>query len=131
MASIKKFHLPSCCGSDCECLWALDYRPLGVHGPRRRVRFRTKKAAERFLTDTRHKASRGEYVDPAKVPNFAEVAERWFRGMADLRPSHVADLRSRLDKHLLPVLGPKRMDAVSVALLEKLRDDLRASGLAP
>lgn len=130
MARIKKFHLPDCSGNDCECLWELDYRPLGMNGSRRRVRFKTRKQAERFLSETTHKAARGEYVEPAKVPTFAEVAERWFQGMADLRPSHVVDLRSRLDKHLLPILGPKRMDAISVALLEKLRDDLRASGYA-
>ena len=49
MASIKKFHVASCTGGNCECLWALDYRPLGMHGARRRVRFKTRKDAERFL----------------------------------------------------------------------------------
>ena len=43
MASIRKFHLASCNGKDCNCLWVLDYRPLGLFGPRRRVRFKTRK----------------------------------------------------------------------------------------
>ena len=42
MAKIEKFHVSSCSGDSCECLWELDYRPLGLCGPRRRVRFRTR-----------------------------------------------------------------------------------------
>ena len=74
MARIAKFHLASCQGGDCECLWELDYRPQGLYGPRRRVRFQTKKAAERFLAQTALQAARGEYVEPAAVPTFAEVS---------------------------------------------------------
>ncbi len=131
MASIKKFHLPSCGGSDCVCLWVLDYRPLGLFGPRRRMRFKTRKQAEHFRTETEHKAARGEYVEPAKVPRFAEVAEDWFRSKTDRRPSHVSDLRTRLDKHLIPLFGTKRLDAIRIADVEKLRDDLRDRGYAP
>ncbi|MGD0072806.1 MAG: tyrosine-type recombinase/integrase [Candidatus Binataceae bacterium] len=130
MASIKKFHLPNCNGGDCDCLWALDYRPLGMYGPRRRVRFKTKKAAERFLAETALQAARGEYVEPAKVPTFAEVAEDWFRSKTDRRPSHVSDLRTRLDKHLIPLFGTRRLDTIRLAEVEKLRDDLRDRGYA-
>jgi integrase len=130
MASIKKFHLPDCRGNDCDCLWVLDYRPLGLSGPRRRVRFKTRKRAERFLIETGHKVTRGEYVDPAKVPTFSEVAEDWFRSKTDRRPSHVSSLRSRIDKYLLPAFGAKRMDAIAVADFEKLRDDLRTQNYA-
>ena len=87
MANISKFHVSSCEGGDCKCLWALDYRPLGLHGPRRRVRFRTRKQAERFQTETEHRAARGEYVEPAKIPKFGEVAEDWFASKTDRRPS--------------------------------------------
>jgi integrase len=130
MASIEKFHVSSCSGGNCECLWQLDYRPLGLRGPRRRVRFRTRKQAERFLAETTQRAVRGEYFEPAKVPTFAVAAERWFASKTDRRPSHVADLRSRLDKHLMPRLGAERLDRITVAAIEKLRDDLRAGGYA-
>jgi integrase len=129
MASIEKFHVSSCSGDNCGCLWELDYRPLGLRGPRRRVRFRTRKQAERFLTETAHRAARGEYV--AKAPTFAVAAERWFASKTDRRPSHVADLRSRLDKHLLPRFGAERLDRINVAAIEKFRDELRAGGYAP
>ncbi|MGC2459383.1 MAG: tyrosine-type recombinase/integrase [Steroidobacteraceae bacterium] len=125
MARIRKFHLPGCSGGDCECLWELDYRPLGMYGPRRRVRFPTKKAAERFQAETALQAARGEYVEPAKVPTFAEVAEDWFQSKTDRRPSHVSDLRTRLDKHILPVFAIHKVDRISVATVEKFRNDLR------
>ncbi len=95
MARIRKFHLPGCSGGDCDCLWELDYRPLGMYGPRRRVRFQTRKAAERFQAETALQAARGEYVEPARVPTFAEVAEDWFQSKTDRRPSARASSGSR------------------------------------
>src|SRR5208337_3979466 len=125
MASINKFHVASCAGGTCECLWALDYRPLGMHGARRRVRFKTRKQAERYQTETAHRVARGEYVEPAKIPTFAEIAEDWFRSKTDRRPSHVSDLRTRLDKHILPRFASDRLDRISVTAIEKFRNDLR------
>ncbi len=125
MASIEKFHVASCSGTNCECLWELDYRPLGMTGPRRRVRFKTRKQAELFLAQTTEKAARGEYVEPAKIPKFGEIAEEWFLSKTDRRPSHVSDLRTRLDKHILPVFGSFRLDRISVAAIERFRNDLR------
>jgi integrase len=102
-----------------------------MYGPRRRVRFPTKRAAERFLAETALQAARGEYVEPAKVPTFAEVAEDWLRSKQDRRPSHVLDLRTRLDRHLLPVFGPQKMDRIVVQRIERFRDDLRDREYAP
>jgi integrase len=130
LATIKKFHVSSCTGSNCECLWALDYRPLGMTGARRRVRFKTRKQAERFLTETAHRAAQGEYVEPAKVPTFAEIAEDWFQSKIDRRPSHVSDLRTRLDKHILPRFGTHKLGRISVATVERFRNGLRDHGYA-
>lgn len=74
--------------------------------------------------------TRGEYIDPAKVPTFAVAAETWFKSKADRRPSHVSDLRSRLDRHILPRIGGERLDRINVAAIEKLRADLRAEKYA-
>jgi len=94
-------------------------------GSRRRVRFKTRKQTELFLAQTTEKAARGEYVEPAKIPKFSEIAEDWFQSKADRRPSHVSDLRTRLDKHILPVFGPYKLDRISVASIEKFRNNLR------
>ena len=103
----------------------LDYRPLGLFGPRRRVRFKTRKQAEQFQTDTLQKASRGDYVEPAKVPTFGDIAEEWFKSKLDRRPSHVFDLRTRLDKQILPVFEKEKLDRITGTTVEKFRDKLR------
>lgn len=125
MASIKRYHKPECAGQGCDCPWRLDYRPLGMRGARQRVEFKTKKQAERHRDETSHRAARGEYIAPAAVPTFKEASEKWFAPKADRRPGYVADLRSRLDKHVLPQIGDKRLDRITVAEIERLRDDLR------
>ncbi|HUO05405.1 MAG TPA: site-specific integrase [Candidatus Binataceae bacterium] len=130
MANIRRFHLGSCTGGKCECPWVLDNRPLGVRGPRQRVRFQTQKEAQRFLTNVQHKVDVGEYIDPATVPNFGDVAEEWYLSKSDRRPSHVASLRRRLDKHLMPIFGAHRLNAVRVGELERLRDCLRQKSYA-
>jgi hypothetical protein len=96
-----------------------------MDGPRRRVRFATRKQAELFLAKTTEKAARGEYIPPAEIPKFVEVAEDWFQSKTDRRPSHVSDLRTRLDKHILPVFGRQKLDRISVASIEKFRNNLR------
>ena len=85
MASIKRHHQDDCRGPNCECQWRLDYRPAGTSGPRRRLFFPTKKAAEKHLAETSTKASRGEYLDQAKIPLFKDAAELWFRSKTDRR----------------------------------------------
>jgi len=128
---IKRTHRDDCAGGDCKCKWLLDYRPEGVRGSRRQKLFPTKKAAERHRDATGVKVRQGEYVNPDKVPTFKEAAEVWFQTKTDRRASHVADLRSRLDTHLLPKLGAQRLDWITPAMIEKLRNGLRVDGYAP
>ena len=128
MASMKRHHQDGCNGQNCEWAWRLDYRPTGTYGSRRLLFFQTKKAAENHLAESSAKASRGEYLDRARIPTFKAAAELWFRSKTDRRASHVADLRTRLDKHILPRVGTLRLDRITVAVVEKLRDDLRADG---
>jgi hypothetical protein len=91
----------------------------------------TKKAPEKHLAETSAKASRGKYLDRAEVPTYKDTAELWFRSKTDRRASLDADLRARLDQHILPPVGTLRLDWITVAAVEKLRDDLRAGGCAP
>jgi integrase len=131
MAKISRFHKAHCPGGKCDCPYRLDFRPQGVHGQRKRIEFPTKKAAEKYLAATSTKVARNEYIEPAKVPTFKEAAEVWFASKTDRRPSHVADLRSRLDKHILPRMGTERLDRIKVGDIEKLRNDLRGDSYAP
>ena len=117
-----------CKGENCECAWRLDYRPLGTRGPRKRLYFPTKKAAEKHLAQTSIKVTRGEYLDRRQVPTFAVTAGQWLESKMDRRPSYTEALRARLNIYLLPRFGPLRLDQVSVAPIEKMRDDMRELG---
>ena len=131
MASIKRHHLSDCPGGTCGCPYRLDYRPLGTRGQRKRLDFATKKAAEKHIAETVVKVDRGEYLELKKLPTFAQAAELWFDGKGDRRPSCVADIRTRLDKHILPVIGSFRLDKISIGTVEKMRDGLRKQDYAP
>jgi integrase len=131
MASIKKLHGSECSGGICGCPYRLDYRPLGTRGPRKRLYFPTKKAAGKHLSETVVKVDRDEYLELKKLPTFAQAAELWYDSKTDSRPSCVADIRSRLDKHIMPQIGALRLDKIGVGTVEKLRDGLRKQGYAP
>jgi integrase len=131
MASIRKLHGSDCPGGACGCPYRLDYRPLGTRGPRKRLFFATKKAAEKHLSETVVKVDRGEYLELTKTPTFGEAAELWYGTKKDRRAAYVADIRSTLDNHLLPRVGALRLDKITVPLLEKIRTDLRAKYAAP
>jgi integrase len=128
MASIKRTHIPTCAGNGtCQCPWLLDFRPQGMSGARKRVLFDTRKAAELHLATTAVKVSRREYVEPGKVPTFGTLAAQWMLEKADLHPSTLSGWRRHL-VHLTP-LNPMRLDQISIATIEGLRDALRAKGL--
>jgi integrase len=123
LAQIKKHHAAGCSSANCDCPWRLDYRPQGIAGPRKRMEFPTKKAAELHLAATAVKVSRGEYVDPVKVPTFTQVAAEWITDRSGRHPATLAGWRVHL-KHLAP-LDPIRLDRIDVARIEQLRDELR------
>jgi integrase len=128
MASINRSHQPDCAGGGCECPWRLDYRPQGTSGPRKRLEFPTKKAAEQYLSDTKVRASRGEYLDPSKIPTFKKVAEEWLSEKLGRHPSTVEGWRVHI-RHV-SALDSLRLDKINVAKIEKVRDEL-ATRLGP
>jgi len=131
MASIKRHHQNGCNGQSCDCAWRLDYRPLGTRGPRKRLDFPTKKAAEKHLAQTSVKVTRGEYLDHTQIPTFRAMAREWVQSKSDRRPSYTETLHSRLEKYLLPHFGPLHLDQISVSGIEQLRDDMRQLGRSP
>jgi integrase len=120
--SIKRFHRPGCDGGTCQCPYRLDYRPLGMSGPHKRIQFPTKKAAEKYQAETRVKAGRGEYRPPEKIPTFAVAAAQWLADKADRHPATLSGWRA-ICAHLAP-LNPLRLDQITVARIEQLRDEL-------
>ncbi|MBI2395951.1 MAG: tyrosine-type recombinase/integrase [Deltaproteobacteria bacterium] len=55
---------------------------------------------------------------------FAEWSERWYRFRTDARIETVCDDRSRMKNHVLPVIGPLSMNAITAGHIEDIRDAL-------
>lgn len=105
--------------------WRIDYRDS--QGKRHRETFDTRKEADEALDAIKARIKRGEFVAAKLIPKFKEIAEDWFASKADRRPGTVGNWRAQIDRHLNPTLGELRLDRVDVALIEKLRDELRAN----
>ena len=70
------------------------------------------------------KASRGDYVEPAKCQLSATLLTTGSEAGSDRRPSHTFNLRTGLDKQILPVFGKQKLDQITVEAMEKLRRKL-------
>lgn len=123
--AIRRNHSVGCAGgSDCGCPWLLDYRPMGLAGPRHRKEFATKKAAQDHLAATRVKVRDGDYIPPDKIPTFAVAAAQWLQGKMGHHPATIQSWRVHL-RHLERLNG-LRLDRIDVAVIEHVRDVLRA-----
>ena len=109
--------------------WRVDFRDQT--GARHRATFDTRKEAENGLGDFRRQINQGSFVAAKQVPLFRQVAEEWFAGKREHRPSTQAQWQAHIDRHLLPHIGNLRLDQIGISGLEKLRDALRRGGLSP
>src|SRR5512141_3520097 len=69
---------------------------------------------------------------PKEVPTFREVAPRFVEGHARAnrqKPSGIAAKETILDIHLVPLLGAKRLDAITTEEVQRLKH--RLGGRAP
>ena len=111
--------------------YRIDWRDK--EGNRYRKTFRTRQEADDFLTDTKQELKAGTFVPAKQIPTFAEVADAWFREQQaqELRPASLAYYQVHLDRHILPAIGDRRLDTISVTSIQKFRDGKRKTGLAP
>ncbi|MCZ6624945.1 MAG: tyrosine-type recombinase/integrase, partial [Deltaproteobacteria bacterium] len=108
----------------------------GSDGVRVRKSFRLIADAERHLRQIKDSVESGAYVTPKTIPMFHQVAEEWFKEKTlgvgckrAPRPVTLQGWRIHLDRHLLPHLGEKRLDAISERTMARVRDVLVESGL--
>src|SRR5947209_17995484 len=66
---------------------------------------------------------------PVRVPLLAQYAASWFEGLEGLvQPSTVEAYAGRLNRHVLPRLGERRLDEIEVDDILALIRDLRRKG---
>jgi hypothetical protein len=112
--------------------WLLDF--YDQDGKRRRETYATQKEAKAALADRAKEVKESTYRAPAEVPTLQTVAGSWLtsKSVEGLRPSTIAGLENHVHDHILPAIGAKRIDLVTLADVESLRRDLVAEKkLAP
>jgi integrase len=95
--------------------------------------FRTRKDAERYLREQLVSLDAGTYMAPHKLTVAIYLTEHWLPAMQarGLRPSTLARYESHVRCAITPALGGLRLQALMPTHLNKLYNDLRATGRAP
>jgi integrase len=87
--------------------------------------FRTKRDAEEYLAGVETAKARGDYIDPARGSAvLRDVAEEWFRGQVQLKPTTRGSYRSALDKHILPRWGDQHLATLRHGAIQAWIGDL-------
>lgn len=106
---------------------------IGSGADRRQTRrrgFATKKTAQAALTDTLSQLADHSYIAPSRDTLREFVESTWLPEVkSQLRPSTFASYSRYLRLHVLPVLGDTKLQAITGAMLTRLYNDLRASGM--
>src|SRR3990167_6383498 len=109
--------------------WQVDIRlvlPDGMPGRERRgFRTASKSAAQRWGQDReRHGLVNGLPKSTKEVPTLEEFAPKFLDGHARAnrqKPSGIAAKESILNRHLVPMLGKKRLDAITNESVQQLK----------
>jgi integrase len=107
----------------------------GPDGRRRWASAKTLAEARRIRAERVADVSRGEYQEASRL-TLREYAERWTETYAGrtgrgVRPGTIAKYRDDLNRHVLPVLGSRRLTAITAQDVKGLAKRLADSGLGP
>src|SRR6516162_6417104 len=100
--------------------WCVDFRDQ--LGKRHCKFFETRKDADAHLSTVVKDVQTGRYRAPAELPTFAEVAARWLDGKRDHPAPTIGNYQNHVEKHLVPVFGPLRIDRVTPQAVEDFRN---------
>lgn len=109
--------------------WEARFRdPAG----RQRTRtFDAKTEARAYLAAVEADMRRGEWVDPRRGRiSFADYADGWLAGVSHLRDGTMANVRSRLRRHILPTFGDHAVGSIQPADVRRWLAGLSERGLS-
>jgi integrase len=146
ISDLRERHSRSCNTrkrGSCNCVPSYQARVWVPTDGRRRTRTFSgkgaKSAAKNWLTDARKLVKDGKLKAPETttlreaVDDFLAGAEQGVirnRNREPYKPAVVRNYRTAVTKHVLPVLGDHRLDSITFAELERLQEQLQASGLS-
>jgi hypothetical protein len=95
--------------------WILDYRDQ--NGKRHREHFASQKAAKAAMVDRAMEVKTSTYRAPSELPTLRELSLAWLaaKSLEGLRPSTVAGYENHVHDHVVPALGHKRVDLVTLS----------------
>jgi Phage integrase, N-terminal SAM-like domain len=105
--------------------YVADFRD--AQGNRYRPQFDTRKEADAAFAAVKTKINRGEFLAPARVPDFSAVAQDWLRSRSDRRAGVVDNYTRHINLYLIPSFGTLKMDRFDARQIEKFRDELHSA----
>jgi integrase len=127
MATVRKREWTPRSGGEARTAWVADY--FDQSGKRHIKTFKTKRAADAWLVNTRHQVARGTHTAESASVTVAEAAELWIqRSEAErLERSTLVKYRCHARMHINPRLGRVKLARLTAPMVEQLRDDLLTS----
>ena len=115
-------------------LWIADINMgYGADGKRRRVRVtsRTRGGVIRKRREKVQDLATGKVL-PGKCPTVKAWSEYWLENIAAnrTRPNTLANYRYSINTHIVPAVGARRLDALSVMDVRELVEAIKAKGLS-
>ncbi|WP_404404923.1 tyrosine-type recombinase/integrase [Pelagibacterium halotolerans] len=108
--------------------WVVDY--TDQNGKRRLKTFRLKKEADAFALNSGVEVRDGVHVPDRETVAVAEAGKQWLKACvaAGLEATTVAQYRQHVDLHIVPFLGPTKLNKVTVPIVRAFQDELRENG---
>jgi integrase len=113
--------------------WTVRWRSDSATGRRHHSKggFRTKAAAQAFLTEVTAAIQSGTFAEPTKITLGEFLIERWLPSrQLSVRPSTYASYRNAIARHVLPELGHLQLQMISADRLDRFYAALVANGLS-
>src|SRR5262249_30489607 len=105
--------------------WIVDY---SVNGSRHIETFERKKEADAYEAKVTVDVGKGNHIAPSKSVTVAEAGELWIKACEgdELERASIDAYRQHLRLHIKPYLGHYKLSQLSVPMVRKFKDDLRA-----
>lgn len=126
MASIRKRSWAS--GDTTKTAWICDY--VDQSGARRIKTFKTKKAADDYLTTARHQVAQGTHTADSASITVAAAADIWLARCErdELERSTLVGYRSHVAYHIKPLIGPVKLSRLTAPRVQEFVDQLLEGG---
>ena len=128
--SVRKRSWTTTAGEERES-WVVDYFDAG--GTRRLKTFKRKKDADAWSDATGTAVRDGVHVADGASVRVREAARLWLATCEanQLEPATIAQYRSHIDYHLVPLIGGLKLAALNAPTVRNLEDKLIAGGRSP